>query len=59
MIIDIFTHIAPRTFLDRMTTLAPTLGNIVNRLLTVKPLSDLDLRFRGQRAELSAIDLLT
>ena len=46
MIIDIFTHIAPRTFLDKMTALAPKLGNIVNRLLSVKPLSDLDLRFR-------------
>jgi predicted TIM-barrel fold metal-dependent hydrolase len=46
MVIDIYTHIAPRTFLDRMTALAPTLGNIVDRLLKVKPLSDLDLRFR-------------
>src|SRR3569832_955173 len=46
MIIDIFTHIAPRIFLAHMTPLAPKLGNIVNRLLAVKPLSDLDLRFR-------------
>ena len=46
MIIDIYTHIAPKTFLDRMVELAPKLGNIVNRLLNVKPLYDLDVRFR-------------
>jgi predicted TIM-barrel fold metal-dependent hydrolase len=46
MIIDIYTHIAPKTFLDRMVELAPKLGNIVNRLLNVKPLYDLDIRFR-------------
>lgn len=46
MIIDIYTHIAPKTFLDRMVTLAPKLGNIVNRLLNVKPLSDIDTRCR-------------
>ena len=47
MIIDIYTHIAPKTFLEHMVKLAPTMGNIVNRLLAVKPLSDLDLRFRA------------
>jgi uncharacterized protein len=46
MIIDIYTHIAPKSFLDRMVELAPKLGNIVNRLLSVKPLYDLDVRFR-------------
>ena len=46
MIIDIYTHLAPRSFLDRMVVLAPKLGNIVNRLLAVKPISDLDVRFR-------------
>jgi len=46
MVIDLYTHLAPRTFLDRMSGLAPKLGNIVNRLLAVKPLSDLDARFR-------------
>jgi predicted TIM-barrel fold metal-dependent hydrolase len=46
MIIDIYTHLAPRSFLDRMVLLAPKLGNIVNRLLAVKPLSNLDIRFR-------------
>ena len=50
MIIDIYTHIAPKTFLDRMVTLAPKMGNIVNRLLAVKPLSDLDLRFKAMDA---------
>ena len=46
MVIDLYTHLAPRSFLDRMVVLAPKLGNIVNRLLAVKPLSDLDARFR-------------
>jgi aminocarboxymuconate-semialdehyde decarboxylase len=46
MVIDLYTHLAPRSFLDRMVVLAPKLGNIVNRLLSVKPLSDLDIRFR-------------
>jgi aminocarboxymuconate-semialdehyde decarboxylase len=46
MVIDLYTHLAPRSFLDKMFVLAPRLGNIVNRLLTVKPLSDLDARFR-------------
>jgi predicted TIM-barrel fold metal-dependent hydrolase len=46
MVIDLYTHLAPRSFLDRMVVLAPKLGNIVNRLLSVKPLSDLDARFR-------------
>jgi predicted TIM-barrel fold metal-dependent hydrolase len=45
MIIDIFTHIAPKSFLDKMNELGPKMGNIVNRLLAVKPLYDLDLRF--------------
>lgn len=46
MVIDLYTHLAPRSFLDRMVVLAPKLGNIVTRLLAVKPLSDLDARFR-------------
>jgi predicted TIM-barrel fold metal-dependent hydrolase len=46
MIIDLYTHLAPRSFLDRMVVLAPKMGNIVNRLLAVKPISDLDIRFR-------------
>ncbi len=50
MIIDIFTHIAPKSFLDKMVDLGPKMGNIVNRLLAVKPLSDLDLRFKAMDA---------
>ena len=45
MVIDIFTHIAPPTFLDRLSALAPKLGDIAKRLLAVKPLIDLDARF--------------
>jgi aminocarboxymuconate-semialdehyde decarboxylase len=50
MIIDIYTHLAPKTFLDRMVSLAPKLGNIAARLLAVKPLFDLDQRFRDMDA---------
>ena len=50
MIIDIYTHLAPKTFLDRMVSLAPRLGNIAARLLAVKPLFDLDSRFRDMDA---------
>jgi len=50
MVIDLYTHLAPRSFLDRMVVLAPKLGNIVTRLLAVKPLSDLDARFRDMDA---------
>ncbi len=47
MVIDIFTHIAPKSFLDKLVDLGPRMGNIVNRLLAVKPLYDLDLRFKA------------
>ncbi len=50
MIIDMYTHIAPRTFLDRLTNLGPKAGSIVGRLLSVKPLSDLDQRFHDMDA---------
>ena len=50
MIIDIFTHIAPKSFLDKMVEMGPKMGNLVNRLLAVKPLSDLDLRFKAMDA---------
>jgi aminocarboxymuconate-semialdehyde decarboxylase len=46
MIIDLYTHLAPHSFLQRIEGIAPQLGNIVNRLLAVKPLLDLDARFR-------------
>ena len=45
MIIDIYTHLAPRTFLDRIAGQSAQLGNIAGRLLGVKPLFDLDARF--------------
>ncbi len=45
MIIDIYTHLAPRTFIDRLAGQAGPLGNIAGRLLGVKPLFDLDARF--------------
>ena len=47
MIIDLYTHIAPRSFLDQVVTLAPRMSNIVNRLLKVEELSNLEARFRA------------
>ena len=46
MVIDLYTHLAPKSFLTRMQGLGPKFGDIVGRLLSVKPLSDLDARFR-------------
>ena len=46
MIIDIYTHLAPKSFLERMSVMSPRLGNITARLLGVKPLFDLDVRFK-------------
>lgn len=45
MIIDIYTHLAPQTFLDRLGTTSPQLENISRRLLGIKPLFNLDARF--------------
>lgn len=45
MIIDIYTHLAPQTFLDRLGSTSPELNNIARRLLGIKPLFDLDARF--------------
>ena len=45
MIIDIYAHLAPQTFLDRLGTTSPQLENISRRLLGIKPLFDLDSRF--------------
>ena len=47
MVIDIFTHLAPKSFLTRMEASGSKFGNIVGRLLSVKPLYDLDVRFRA------------
>ena len=46
MIIDIYTHLAPRSFLAKMNDMSPTLRNVTNRLLNVKALYDLDVKFR-------------
>ncbi|MGE3709512.1 MAG: amidohydrolase, partial [Hyphomicrobiaceae bacterium] len=45
-IIDIYTHIFPDAFYKEMSTASPKLGNIGMRLRGVKPLFDLDIRFR-------------
>lgn len=45
MIIDIYTHLAPRSFIDRLGAQSTQLGNIARRLLSIKPLFDLDARF--------------
>jgi predicted TIM-barrel fold metal-dependent hydrolase len=47
MIVDLYTHIAPRSFLDQIVTLAPRMSNIVSRLLKVEALSNLEARFRA------------
>ena len=46
MIIDIYTHLAPRSFLAKMDDMSPALRNITRRLQSVKALYDLDVRFR-------------
>ena len=45
-IIDIYTHIFPDAFYQAFTKAAPRLGPIGARLRGVKPIYDLDLRFR-------------
>ena len=50
MIIDTYTHLAPRSFLSRMNNMSAALGNITARLLSVKDLYDLDVRFRAMDA---------
>jgi len=50
MIIDIYTHLAPSSFLQRMSELSSKYGNIVNRLMAIRPLYDLDARFKTMDA---------
>jgi aminocarboxymuconate-semialdehyde decarboxylase len=50
MIIDAYTHLAPRSFLSKMDGMSAALRNITNRLLSVKALYDLDVRFRAMDA---------
>ncbi|MDP2357213.1 MAG: amidohydrolase family protein [Beijerinckiaceae bacterium] len=44
--IDIYTHIMPPRFFDELTKTSPKLGNIGGRMRNVKPIHDLDVRFR-------------
>ncbi len=44
--IDIYTHIMPSRFFDELTKTSPKLGNIGARMRNVKPIHDLDVRFR-------------
>lgn len=46
MIIDIFTHVVPAKFLDRMMQIAPGLADMGKRMRGVTPLFDMDARFR-------------
>ena len=45
MIIDIYTHLAPRTFIDHLGRQSSDLESIARRLLGIKSLFDLDVRF--------------
>ncbi len=47
MIIDAYTHLAPRSFLSQMNKMSADLRNVTARLLSVKELYDLDARFRA------------
>jgi uncharacterized protein len=47
MVIDVYTHLAPRSFLAKMEGMSASLSNITSRLLSVKALYDLDVRFRA------------
>lgn len=44
--IDIYTHIMPERFFAELTKTSPKLGNIGARMRAVKPIHDLDVRFR-------------
>ena len=45
--IDIYTHILPRPFSEALARSSPKLGNIAARMQGVRPLHDLDARFRA------------
>jgi len=44
--IDIYTHIFPAAFYEKMAEVAPNLGNIAKRMQAVTELHNLDARFR-------------
>ncbi len=46
MLIDIYTHIFPGDFFRQMSKAAPKLENIGKRMAAVKPVQDLDIRFK-------------
>lgn len=49
-IIDIFTHVFPEDYLAAMTKASPKLGDIGKRLRAIRPLYDLDARFKSMDA---------
>ena len=46
MLIDIYTHIFPGDYFDRMKAATPKLENIGQRMQAVRPVWDMDERFR-------------
>ena len=46
MIIDIFTHVVPQQYMDRMGRIAPNLADMGKRMRGLKTLYDMDARFR-------------
>lgn len=46
MLIDLYCHIYPERYLQKMTQVSPRLGNIGKRLRSVERLHNLDARFR-------------
>ena len=47
MFIDMYTHILPTTFYEKLTQAAPNAADLGKRLRAVTPLHDLDVRFRA------------
>ena len=47
MFVDIYTHIFPNAFYERMSEIAPKLENIGKRMRSVTQVHDLDARFRA------------
>jgi predicted TIM-barrel fold metal-dependent hydrolase len=44
--LDIYNHILPKVFIDRMRELAPKMGDIVKRVTSIPMLHDMDARVR-------------
>ena len=45
VIVDIYTHIFPNAYFERMIKVAPRLENLGKRMKSVRKLHDLDARF--------------